>query len=127
MPNSFTPPEQLTLFCRFCKKVLPAQLERSIAGSGRTVDKESTFEYFCSKCHRTVCFLGKDLQGAEDIKDGDDGPRDYLAKGHYLVGEVIRHPSFKDKGTVVGKDIGSPSRILVQFEKKGLKKLVEDI
>lgn len=127
MPNSFTPPEQLDMYCRFCKKVLPAQLERSIAGSGRTVDKESTFEYFCTKCHRTSCYLGKDLQGAEDVEQANDGVREYAAKEHFLVGEVIKHTSFKDQGTVVGKDLGSPSRILVQFEKKGLRKLVEDI
>ena len=127
MPNSFTAQDQLNLFCRHCRKVLPAQLERSIAGSGRTVDKESTFEYFCTKCHRTICFLGKDLQGLEDKEQTAESPREYLAKEHFLVGEVIRHPSFKDSGTIVGKDIGSINRILVQFEKKGLKKLVEDI
>ncbi|MBD3391470.1 MAG: hypothetical protein GF418_05425 [Chitinivibrionales bacterium] len=127
MPNSFTPSEQLDLYCRFCKKVMPAQLERSIAGTGRTLDRESTFEYFCTKCRRTVCYLGKDLWGAEDNDQSDDGPREYLAKDHYLVGEVIKHKSFKDKGTIVGKDIGTPNRILVRFEKKGLKKLVEDV
>mgnify|MGYP007051593495 CR=1 FL=1 len=128
MNNSFSPAEQLDLFCRFCKKVISFQLERSIACTGRIVNKESTFEYFCSKCHHTICISGKDLQEASLQANQSNGtPREYRAKDRYLIGEVIRHSSFKDNGTVVGKDCGKPSRILVQFEKKGLKKLVEEI
>jgi hypothetical protein len=54
-------------------------------------------------------------------------PREYIPKEHYLIGEKIHHKKFKDTGFVVGKDRGAPARILVQFEKSGLKKLVEDI
>jgi hypothetical protein len=127
MNNSFAPTETLEMFCRFCKKVIEFKLERSIAGTGRIVDKESTFEYFCTKCHHTICFSGKDLPGAEDPKKTEEKPREYISKERYVVGEVIRHASFKDNGTVVGKDIGSPSRIIVQFQKKGLKRLVEEV
>ncbi len=125
MASSFTPVEDLNLFCRFCKKVVPFQLERSIAGSGRTVDRNSTFEYVCSKCHKTTCVSGQDLVEAE--KPEADEPRGYAADEQYCIGEVISHDSFGDTGTVVGKDLGSPSRIMVQFEKTGFKKLVEGI
>lgn len=121
---TFTPTEEVQLFCRFCKKVMPAQLERSIAGSGRTVDKESTFEYYCTKCHHTTCMSGTDLLAA-DVEESD--PREYTANEMFVVGEVIRHAKFEDTGVVVGKDLGTPSRILVQFENVGLKKLVEGI
>jgi hypothetical protein len=123
----FTPVDELVIFCRFCQKTYPAQLDRSIAGNGRVVDKESTFEYFCTKCRKTFCFSGKDLVAQADAAKEAVDPREYISKEHYLIGEKIHHKKFKDIGFVVGKDRGSPARILVQFEKSGLKKLVEDI
>jgi hypothetical protein len=123
----FTPVDELNIFCRFCQKTYPAQLDRSIAGNGRVVDKESTFEYFCTKCRKTFCFSGKDLVAQADAEKEAVDPREYISKEHYLIGEKIHHKKFKDNGFVVGKDRGSPARILVQFEKSGLKKLVEDI
>jgi hypothetical protein len=128
MATNFTPMEILDLYCRSCKKVLPGQLERSIADSGRTINKDGSFEYFCSKCNHTTCYTGKDLLPAADPEEvADREPRDYSATEHYLIGETISHKSFKDTGKVVGKDQGEPSRIQVLFEKNGLKKLVEDV
>ena len=49
MAKSFTPVEELLLYCRFCRKTIPATLERGIAGSGRTVDMKATFEYICKQ------------------------------------------------------------------------------
>lgn len=123
----FTPVEEFNAFCRFCQKTYPAQLDRSIAGNGRVVDRDSTFEYCCSKCHKTFCFSGKDLVAQEDAAKEAIDPREYVSSEHYLIGEKISHKIFKDTGFVVGKDRGAPARILVQFEKSGFKKLVEDI
>jgi hypothetical protein len=126
--QAFLPVGELSIFCRHCQKVMPAQLERSIAGSGKIVDIDSTFEYFCSKCHRTICYCGKDIiENAVPPKESIPEPREYDPKHHFLVGEVIKHTTFQEKGKVVGKDLGTPSRILVQFEKSGLRKLVENI
>ncbi|HUI90861.1 MAG TPA: hypothetical protein VLX68_01315 [Chitinivibrionales bacterium] len=124
---SFSPVADLTAYCRFCQKTLPAQLDRSIAGNGRLLDKEATFEYFCTKCRKTFCYSGKDLLASEEAVKKDCPTRDYIPKNHYVIGETITHKKFKDKGLVVGKDKGVPTRILVQFEKSGLRKLVEDI
>jgi hypothetical protein len=124
---SFAPVDELTAYCRFCQKILPAHLDRSIAGNGRLLDKESTFEYFCTKCRKTFCYTGKDLLPSEEASKTNLEPRDYIPKNHYVIGEKIQHKKFKDTGLVVGKDRGVPARILVQFEKSGLKKLVEDI
>ena len=126
MANSFSPVEELQLFCRHCQKVLPHQLERSIAGSGRVVDRASTFEYYCEKCKHTSCFNGEDLLAAKAAEEEGD-VREYAAKDKFLIGETIRHPSFGENGTVVWKEAGSPNRILVQFEKLGTKKLVEEL
>ena len=123
----FAPVEELNIFCRFCQKTYPAQLDRSIAGAGRVVDKEGTFEYLCTKCRKTFCFSGKDLAPAPDAEKEAAEPRQYVPSEHYYIGEKIVHKQFKDIGFVVGKDRGAPARILVQFEKSGLKKLVEDI
>jgi hypothetical protein len=67
------------------------------------------------------------LLPSEDASKASTEPRDYVPKNHYLIGEKISHKKFKDTGLVVGKDRGVPARILVQFEKSGFKKLVEDI
>jgi hypothetical protein len=126
--QAFLPVKELSIFCRHCQKVMPAQLERSIAGSGKVVDIESTFEYFCSKCHRTICYCGNDIIENNALPhDTIPEPREYSPTAHFLVGETISHSSFQEKGKVVGKDLGTPSRILVQFEKSGLRKLVENI
>jgi hypothetical protein len=127
MSEAFRPAMNITVYCRFCKKVLPAQLDRSIAANGKTVDRESTFEYSCSKCSRTFCFPGTDLpDGSADAKS-ESQPRDYSTKLHYLIGDVVHHKKFKEQGSVVCKESGEPSRILVHFAKAGMKKLVEDV
>jgi hypothetical protein len=123
----FSPIEEAEIFCRFCQKTLPASLDRSIAGNGRVVDKGATFEYSCSKCGKTFCFSGNDLK--EQMKPAEEAakPREYIPKNHYVIGEVITHKKFKENGLIVGKDPGVPTKILVKFEKLGIKKLVEDI
>jgi hypothetical protein len=123
----FTPVEALDLFCRFCEKITPCQLDRSIAGNGRTIDKNSTFEYSCSKCFRTACFSGNDLLEQQKTAPKKEPPREYTPHAHYQIGERILHKKFKETGLVVCKDSGTHSRILVLFDKAGLKKLVEDM
>lgn len=156
MATSFIPANELDIYCRFCKKVISSVLERSIAGSGRTVNRESTYEYICTKCHRAHCFYGTDIIEAipEDTtaendvkekavaKDGekiakkDEGatepvvteqePREYSISDHFLIGEKIKHPSYEAIGTIVGKNPGLTNQIQVKFEKV-LVKLVEDV
>lgn len=129
MASTFTPVDEITVYCRFCKKVLPAVLDRSIAGNGKTVDKASTFEYYCTKCYRTFCYSGSDLmpKQTEGEEAEQSEQRDYVPSEEYVIGDLIFHKKFKDRGSVVDKDLGTPRRILVNFEKNGLKKLVEGI
>ncbi len=127
----YTPAEELLIFCRFCKKALPAQLERSIAGSGRLINKDSTFEYICSRCHRPHCFYGKDLievtkTDEENTEKVEPEPREYKINEHFRVGERITHPSYETVGIIVGKDPGNPNRLRVKFEKI-ITSFVEDI
>lgn len=131
MAESFKPASELNLYCRFCKSTLPAQLERGIAGSGRIVNKESTFEYVCPKCQKSHYFFGKDLiteSGGEEEKSSEteEKPRAYKTTECYLIGEKIQHPSYKSVGTIVGKNPGVPNRLLVKFEKT-ITPLVEGI
>jgi len=125
--TNFVPVETLELYCRFCGKILPAQLDRSIAENGRTVDRNSTFEYYCTKCFKTACFTGNDLLEQPKDKETTLSPREYSPHEHFLIGEAIRHKAFKQVGTIVGKDNGSPARIMVNFPKGGIKKLVQDL
>ncbi len=124
MPTLFTPVENLNLYCRFCKKITAMQLDRSIAEAGKTVDKKSTFEFCCSKCLKTVCFNGNDLMAVDDIPEDT---REYSPKEHFFLGEEIFHKKFKEKGVVVGNESGNSNRILVQFEKAGVVKLIQDL
>jgi hypothetical protein len=125
----FTPVETLELYCRFCEKVTPCQLDRSIAGNGRTIDRNSTFEYYCTKCYKTACFSGNDILELQKPKSKSDKEplREYKPSEHYFIGESIVHKKFKETGLVVSKDPGTPSRIHVHFPKAGLKKLVQDM
>ena len=127
MSSPFSPADELDFFCRFCDKVTPAQLDRSIAENGRTVDRNSTFEYLCAKCFKTFCYSGNDLIEQTKHEDQKTMPHEYKPQDHFLIGETILHKKWKESGVVVGKDHGTPSRILVNFEKSGLKKLIEDL
>lgn len=126
MSSPFTPVEELEVFCRFCEKITSAQLDRSIAENGRTVDRGSTFEYLCGKCLKTFCYCGNDLL-EQQKDDSENTVRKYSPKDHFLIGETVQHAKWKDKGKVVGKEKGSPPKILVNFEKHGLKRLIEDL
>ena len=99
----FLPVEETQIFCRFCQKTLPAQLDRSIAGNGRIVDKDGTFEYSCSKCNRTFCFSGNDLLDQKARADETLKPRDYVPKNHYFIGEKILHKKFNFPSTPATK------------------------
>jgi hypothetical protein len=124
---AYLPVENVELFCRFCGKVTPCQLDRSIAGNGRTIDKNSTFEYYCTKCFKTACFSGNDLLEQSKVKPEKEQPREYTPHDHFYIGEQIYHKKLKETGLVVSKDTGTHSRILVQFAKSGLKKFVQDM
>ncbi len=139
MAKSFTPVEELLLYCRFCRKTMPATLERGIAGSGRTVDKNATFEYICTKCHRSHCYYGNDIieaveipedaentESSETAPESETEPREYKTSEHFLIGEEITHPSYDTAGQIVGKEPGIPNRILVKFGKV-ITQFVEDI
>ena len=113
MSANFAPPAGIEVFCRFCQKVHPAQLDRSIALNGRTVDKTATFEYSCSKCQKSFCISGNNLREAATGEATE--PRAYSPSECFGIGDLIHHKKMDDTGTVVGKDPGNPARIIVQF------------
>lgn len=127
MTSIFYPVYEFDYFCRFCEKITTAHLGRSIAENGKTVDRNSTFEYYCIRCLKTFCFSGTDL--LEQIKPDQNKSklRNYTPHQHYYIGEIIYHQIFKENGTIVGKDNGKPSKIIVNFPKNGLRKLIQDI
>lgn len=129
MSASFIPLEEFELYCRFCDKITNVRLDRSIAENGRTIDRNSTFEYLCTKCLKTFCFSGNDLleEDIEKDKETQSAVRDYSPDSHYYIGETIYHKRLKEMGVIVGKEKGSPSRIIVNFEKSGIKKLIENL
>ncbi|MBN1578618.1 MAG: hypothetical protein JW913_18790 [Chitinispirillaceae bacterium] len=127
MSSPFLPVENLEIYCRFCNKITPAQLDRSIAENGRTVDRNSTFEYLCGKCLKTFCFSGKDLLEQRKTDAPEPPPHEYAPGEHFLIGEKVLHKKWKESGVVIGKDNGTPGSILINFEKSGVKKLIENL
>jgi hypothetical protein len=131
MAESFTPVQTIEAFCRFCKRLTQMQLERSIPANGKTVDRGSTFEYYCARCNRPICMNGTDLaeRGAAvaqaEGKVAKPKTRDYDPNYAYTIGEVVFHQTFKEEGTVIGKQPGEPPRMLVSFRKAGVRKLLE--
>jgi hypothetical protein len=76
---------------------------------------------------KTFCYSGTDIieQHKNTIEIFEH--RSYAPTDHFCIGEVIHHKQFKESGTVVGKDHGSPSKIVVNFPKNGLRRLVQDM
>ena len=128
MSTIFTPIDEFEVLCRFCEKITVAHLDRCIAGNGKTVDRNSSFEYYCKKCLKTFCFPGTDLL---EVNKEEETPstelRKYTPREHFYLGEVIHHEHFDENGTVVGTNNGTPNKIDVNFPKNGLRKLVQDM
>jgi len=127
MSSQFSPIDEVQILCRFCGKITEAHLDRCIAGNGKVVDRNSVFEYYCTRCMKTFCFSGTDILEQRKGPLELDELRHYAPSEHFFIGEVIHHKQFKESGTVVGNDHGSPSKIVVNFPKNGLRKLVQDM
>lgn len=128
MSSQFNPITEVKILCRFCGKITIAHLDRCIAENGKIVDRNSIFEYYCTRCFKTFCFSGTDiLEQRKKSEIIEDELRNYTPQDHFFIGEVIHHNQFQESGVVVGKDQGSPSRIVVNFPKNGLRKLVQDM
>jgi len=127
MSAQFNPINEVKIFCRFCGKITEAHLDRCIAENGKIVDRTSIFEYYCTRCLKTFCFSGTDILEQRKNAILIDEMRNYTPREHFFIGEFIHHDQFKETGVVVGKDQGSPSRIVVNFPKTGLRRLVQDM
>jgi hypothetical protein len=124
MSSSFCPIDEFEVYCRFCEKISRAQLDRSIAENGKLVDRNSIFEYYCTKCLKTFCFNGTDLL---EQSLPESSIRIYSPREHYFIGETIFHNQFTENGIIINKDNGKHSKILVHFPKNGLRKLIQDM
>ncbi|MDR0306589.1 MAG: hypothetical protein LBI42_07105 [Chitinispirillales bacterium] len=129
MPSEvFNPIENLDLYCRTCEKVMPAVLDRAVAGSGKILNRSSVFEYCCTKCVKSICLSGTDLlEKQERSSEEKSKPRTYSPKDIFFIGEEIFHEKFSEKGLVVGKENSAIGKILVSFPKNGLMKLVQGL
>ena len=73
----------------------------------------------------TFCISGNDFQDTAEETTEEECMREYNPKERYCIGEKILHKKFKDSGIVVGKKQGQTTKIIVQFEKVGLKMYVQ--
>ncbi len=112
------------LYCRYCRKVVPAEFDRVITAEKADIDINSLFDYLCTNCNHVHTFSGIDI-----IAEPHSEPiRDYAINKRFLIGEKLSHPSFEIPGLIVGKEPGRPSSIIVSFasRKGSIKKFVEN-
>ena len=122
MSNEFVPPRHLKLYCRFCKKTVDTVLQRGVSLTGTAVNRDSTFEYICTRCNRPHCYHGSDIISIQEALESDT--RSYSISDRFLIGEEIIHPRFVSAGLVIGKETGSQSKLIVKFGKE-IVRLVE--
>ena len=115
-------------FCSFCNGVRKMELAGEVLGSGN----ENKFWAKCKKCKQTM--IVDMSENSKDAKFSLEGIENedctiYAPNKSFSIGEAIYHKNWDDFGKVISKEILSDgkSSIAVEFQKSGLKKLIESI
>ncbi len=113
----------VTQVCTSCGR------ESKMAIIGAVVGVENKIWYRCTRCHHSMMFdtTGKNKDSV--IKFNREECVDYSPDKIFTVGVAIYHTDWDDMGKVTSKEKTSSGRnaILVQFEKNGTKKLIENL
>ncbi len=115
-------PKQIERFCDYC-----GSKQRFKFRGNFEADVENKFWYMCQKCKHVVLVSIDELTINQDA-DSKGNYRVYSAEETYEVGEIIYHAEWNDYGKVKKKEVSSSGYniIVVEFEKLGQKKLVEN-
>lgn len=120
--------KNVEVFCPFCNTVKKMELTGEVLGS----EGENKYWAKCKKCKQTmVVNLTEDVKENKISLEGieNEDCTLYSPTKSFSVGEAIYHKNWDDFGKVVSKEILSNghSSISVEFQKSGLKKLIESI
>lgn len=118
-------------FCSYCGKETKMEMIGEL-GIPEQVGQATRAWYRCSKCRHSFLFdletLKKDRQGVTEKLDVKNCTP-YSPEKTYSIGEAIYHVDWEDVGKVKGKEKTSNGgqAIVVNFEKSGERRLVENL
>jgi|SRR3989304_6724322 len=117
-------------YCSVCNTMRKMEL----AGDATSSDEEQGTKRWakCKKCKQTMMInIEKDVKETKVSLEGIENQEctTYSPMKSFIVGEALYHKSWDDFGKVVSKEIMSngQSSISVEFQKSGLKKLIESV
>lgn len=115
-------------YCPNCNSVRKMELTGDVNGA----DEETKKWAKCKKCKQTMIIdIAEDIKETKVSLDGieNEDCTEYSPQKSYSVGESIYHKNWDDFGKVVSKEVMSngQSAISVEFQKSGLKKLIESL
>ncbi len=115
-------PKQIEQFCDYCGSKKKFKFRGNFEA-----EPETKFWYMCLKCKHVALISLDELNPKQDM-NSKENCRVYSAEETYEIGEVIYHEEWQDYGKVKKKEISSSgySIIVVEFEKHGQKKLIEN-
>lgn len=120
--------KNIVAYCNSCGTVQKMEITGNVSGSEEETKKWAK----CKSCKQVMVvdvseFLRNDTLSLEGIENEDCTV--YSPLRSYEIGESIYHKSWDDFGRVISKEILSTgqSSISVEFQKSGLKKLIESL
>jgi hypothetical protein len=118
--------KNVEVFCPNCGTVKKMEL----TGEAHGTDSENKFWAKCKKCKQTMIInMTEDVKDAKISLDGieNENCTVYSPEKSFSVGESIYHRNWDDFGKVISKErlSSGQSSIAVEFQKLGLKKLIE--
>ncbi len=120
--------KNVEVFCPNCNAVRKMELTGEVSGA----DQETKKWAKCKKCKQTMIIdISEDVKETKPSLEGieNEDCTVYSPSKSFTVGESIYHKNWDDFGKVVSKEVMSngQSAISVEFQKSGLKKLIESL
>ncbi len=118
--------KNIEAFCSICNTVTKMEL----AGEASVNEPENKRWAKCKKCKQTMIInVAEDIKVSKPSLEGieNENCTVYSPSKSFSVGESIYHENWNDFGKVVSKEVLSngQSSIAVEFQKSGLRKLIE--
>jgi hypothetical protein len=120
--------KNIEAFCNFCSATTKMEL-----AAGESVSETENKRWAkCKKCKHTMLItLEEKVKEPKVSLDGIENENfsTYSPAKTFQVGESIYHEGWNDFGKIIAKDVMSngKSSITVEFQKTGIKKLIESL
>ena len=120
--------KNIEAFCPNCAGLKKMELAGEVLG----IESQNKYWAKCKKCKQTMIIdMAVDVKELKPSLEGIENEECtvYAPSKSYTVGESIYHKNWDDFGKVVSKEILSSGQksIAVEFQKSGLKKLIESL